>query len=681
MATPRKNSESSDTSSTLDSPGGAHEQSEHGHYDTKHEQLFSGLADQKQAAEQREEEKREISHPEDRSFAYRKPGAGNLMKEFLGNRGHILKGRGGMLDPQINRLNSKIIVSSLAQNSHIFKSTTIRARVRYTGAVVALNLPRFNWALRILSEFRHVHGQRLSLHQVTSRINKMRETSGNPSGTWEESSAERSAQDENQDRGRSETKFEQIRGNKSGNDVRSASRASSRGSYSISRVYSLSDEYTHHAVNNDSLQEREEEKKAEEGPTGEEGEFIVTWDGPLDPDNPRNAKLARKWVAVLVLSVGSLCVTCTASLYTMTYAQIMEEFHCSRMAATVGLSLFMLGLGLGPLVLAPLSEFYGRRIIYVTSFASLLIWLIPCAVAQNIETMLVARFFTGLSGSAFLSVAGGTVGDMFAGHELGAPMMIYTVSPFLGPELGPLLGGFICKYTSWRWSFYMLLTWAASVLMAIVFLVPETYHPVLLRRKAVKIRRETGDERWKSPIEMLERSVAQTLLFTTLHGFTLSQVGLSFMSLFVGMMVAISTDPLWRKNYARLVHKRETNAGKPCEYEPEWRLPPAIVGAPLVSVGLFIFARTLCRDVHWIAPKIGTGVFGLGTILVYSGIYTFLVDAYPLYAASALAANSFLRSSFSAVFPLFGIQMYNRLGFDWASTLLAFLTVAMAPFP
>lgn len=83
-------------------------------------------------------------------------------------------------------------------------------------------------------------------------------------------------------------------------------------------------------------------------------------------------------------------------------------------------------------------QFYGRRYIYIASFAFFLIWLIPCAVAQNIETMIVCRFLNGLSGSAFLSVAGGTVGDLFARHELAAPMVIYTSSPFVGPSVGPL---------------------------------------------------------------------------------------------------------------------------------------------------------------------------------------------------------------------------------------------------
>lgn len=69
---------------------------------------------------------------------------------------------------------------------------------------------------------------------------------------------------------------------------------------------------------------------------------------------------------------------------------------------------------------------------YIVSFTLFVIWLIPCAVAQNITTMLVARFFNGLVGSAFLSVAGGTVGDLFLRQDLQAPMMIYTASPFIG---------------------------------------------------------------------------------------------------------------------------------------------------------------------------------------------------------------------------------------------------------
>jgi multidrug resistance protein len=211
----------------------------------------------------------------------------------------------------------------------------------------------------------------------------------------------------------------------------------------------------------------------------EDRKYTVRWDGEDDPMNPRNMSRARKWLITFTMALCSMCVTCTSSLYTTTYSQIDEEFGSSRIVATLGLSLFVFGLGLSPMILGPLSEFYGRRPIYIGAFVFFTIWLVPCAVAPNIQTMLIARFFDGFSGSAFLSVAGGTVGDMFGQYELQAPMMVYTASPFIGPGLGPIIGGFINYYLDWRWSFYILLIWAAVMLAGIIFLIPETYHPVV----------------------------------------------------------------------------------------------------------------------------------------------------------------------------------------------------------
>ncbi|KAG9233193.1 major facilitator superfamily domain-containing protein [Amylocarpus encephaloides] len=454
----------------------------------------------------------------------------------------------------------------------------------------------------------------------------------------------------------------------------------------------------------------------------EKDPFEVRWDGgESDPMNPRSMTKARKWLVVIIVSLSSLCVTCTSSIYTSTYNQIEKEFDCPRIVATLGLSLFIMGLGIGPMLLGPLSEFYGRRPIYLASFTFFFIWIIPSAVAQNIQTMLISRFLDGLSGSAFLSVAGGTVGDMFNREQLQLPMLIYTGSPFVGPSIGPLIGGFINQYTNWRWTYYVLLIWSGANLAMITFLVPETYHPVLLRTKARRIRKETGDERWKAPLEKTDKSIRKTIglsllrpfqllifepmcfnlcLFSAIllgilylffgafsvvfqgnHGFTLSQTGITFLGLFTGMVLGSLTDPFWQWNYARLIKHREEETGEVGGSEPEYRLPPAIAGAFLVPAGLFMFAWTTYPSVHWIVPIIGSSIFGMGTLLVFSGVFTFLVDAYPLYAASSLAANSFARSSFGAAFPLFGVQMYHKLGDQWATSLLAFLTVAMMPFP
>ncbi|OAL44718.1 MFS general substrate transporter [Pyrenochaeta sp. DS3sAY3a] len=454
----------------------------------------------------------------------------------------------------------------------------------------------------------------------------------------------------------------------------------------------------------------------------EEGSaYLVSWDGDADPLNPRSMSMLRRWSIVLICAASSLCVTCTSSLYTSTYGQLMPEFGTSRLVCTLGLSLFVAGLGTGPMVLSPLSEFYGRRLIYICSFTFFLIWMIPCAVAPNMATMLIARFLDGVAGSAFLSVAGGTVGDMFAKHELSLPMMVYTASPFVGPEIGPLVGGFIVEGTTWKWCFYVLIIWSGVQLVLIVLFVPETYHPVLLRQKAIRLRKETGNQEWIAPIEKLDRSVSKTVLWSCIrpfqllffepmclnlcilsaillgilylffgafplvfqnnHGFSISQTGLAFLGLFVGMITGICTDPIWRRIYGRLVQQREEQGGEPGGSEPEFRLPSTIVGAWVVPIALFGFGWTTYPSVHWIVPIIFSAIFGVGLIWVYSGVFTFLVEAYPVYAASALAANSFARSYFAGAFPLFGVQMYNNLGYQWATTVLGFLALAMAPFP
>lgn len=118
-----------------------------------------------------------------------------------------------------------------------------------------------------------------------------------------------------------------------------------------------------------------------------------------------------------------------------TYPGMEESFQVSELVSTLGLSIFVLGLGFAPLLLGPLSEFYGRRNIYLASYVFFIIFNFMVAFSNNITTFLIARFFVGCSGAAFLSVAGGSVSDIFSPKDIGAPMAVYTSSPFLGKTI------------------------------------------------------------------------------------------------------------------------------------------------------------------------------------------------------------------------------------------------------
>lgn len=397
-------------------------------------------------------------------------------------------------------------------------------------------------------------------------------------------------------------------------------------------------------VDEEASEEQQEEKR---------DVIIVKWDGgDQDPMNPRRFSSMRKWLVVWINSCSALCVTVASSIYITTYDQMNAEFGNSRIVGTLGLSLFVFGLAIGPLFLAPMSEFYGRRPVYLVSYAFYTIWLVPSAVAKNIQTMLVARFLCGFSGSAFLSVSGGSVGDMFVRDKLQEPMMIFTGAPFLGPALGPVIGGFINQFTDWRWTYYVLLIWSGVQYFLLICFVPETYHPALLRKKAQNLRESTGDERYKAAMELQQKSVIKAiglslyrpmqllaqefmvqalclysaillgilylffgafpLVFRTNHGFPLYAQGLTFAGIMVGMILAVLSDPIWHRNYDRLINKREKATGEKDVAEPEFRLPPAIAGSILVPIGMFWFGWTTYRSIHWIVPLLGSAVFGAG---------------------------------------------------------------------
>ncbi|KAK4166482.1 major facilitator superfamily domain-containing protein [Cladorrhinum sp. PSN259] len=458
-----------------------------------------------------------------------------------------------------------------------------------------------------------------------------------------------------------------------------------------------------------------------DGDTAEIDPYEVAWvNGDLDPLNPRSLPSWRKWLIIIITSIGSFCVTHGSAIYTASYGPMIPEFHTTRLVATLALSSYVLGIALGPFW-SPLAEFYGRRPIYIASFVAFIIFVIPSALAKNIQTMIVVRFFQGLAGSAFLSVSGGTVSDLFTRDNMLMPMAVFSLSPFIGPSTGPLIGGLFVMYSGdWRWMHWYLMALGGATLLGLAVGVPETYHPVLLARKAKKLRKETGDERYYAPIERSTRSIPVTvglsllrpfqillhepmavilnvytavllgllylffgafpLIFRTNHGFNLWQVGLTFTGLLVSMVLACALTPVWDRVRHWLREKRLRETGE-LRDEPEDQLPQVIFGAPLITGGLFWFGFTSTPDIHWIVPLVGSAVFGLGMSFAFTGVFTFLVAAYPRYAASALASNALVRCSFAAAFPLFGYQMYEELGFQWATGLLAFITLALLPFP
>ncbi|KAJ7141175.1 major facilitator superfamily domain-containing protein [Mycena epipterygia] len=423
----------------------------------------------------------------------------------------------------------------------------------------------------------------------------------------------------------------------------------------------------------------------------------------------------KKWLAVVVISAGSFCVACASSMAIFTEKAMAEEFHVSHEPTILTVSLFVLGFGVGPLIMGPFSEVYGRAIIYQLSYIFLVLLSLPVVFAPNLAVAVVFRFLLGTSGASFLSVAGGSIADMFSESKVGNPMALYTICPFLGPVFGPLIGGFINQNLYWRWTYRILIIWTFVQLVAIFLFVPESYVPVLLKRKAQRLRQTTGDQSYWAPLDRHDISLTRSLLlscyvpfkllsfdrmallldiwdalllgilylmfqafpiiFENGHHFNVQTTGLTFLGIGLGMVIGLATQPFWNRLEAREAAKHGGKA------PPETLLIMGQVGGVLVPLSLYWFAFTTYPRVHWVVPIIASIPFGTGVFFVFTATFTYLVTAYRPIAASAMAANSAMRSSFAAAFPLFAGAMYQKLGPVGATALLAGLTTVMAPLP
>ncbi|OOF91783.1 hypothetical protein ASPCADRAFT_210761 [Aspergillus carbonarius ITEM 5010] len=443
--------------------------------------------------------------------------------------------------------------------------------------------------------------------------------------------------------------------------------------------------------------------------------FVVEWI-PNDPRNPMLFNQKLKWVYTIVAAFATFGVSMASSAYAGSIDQVIEHFNISTEVATLGVSLFVLGFAIGPLFWAPLSELVGRQLVFFVSYMGLSVFSAGATGSKNSWTLIILRFFAGSFGSSPLTNAGGLIADVFPAEERGLAMSVFAGSPFLGPTLGPVIGGFLGENAGWKWVEGFLATFTGLIWIVQSLLVPETYAPVLLRKRADRLTKLTGKiyiskldvERGRvsvgsafgaallrpwillfaEPIVLLLSTYmaiiygtlymlfdAFPIVYQELRGWSEGVGSLPFLGVMVGMMSAVGYNMWDNKRYKRVHEKHRGFA------PPEARLPPSMIGSITIPIGLFWFAWTNGLNVHWIVSIIASAPFGFGMVLVFLNIMSYLIDAYTIYAASVLAANSIIRSCFGAGFPLFTTYMYQNLGIHWASSIPAFLSIACLPFP
>ncbi|KAH8711800.1 major facilitator superfamily domain-containing protein [Phaeosphaeriaceae sp. PMI808] len=439
------------------------------------------------------------------------------------------------------------------------------------------------------------------------------------------------------------------------------------------------------------------------------------WNGPDDPENPHNWPTWQRFYHAIAPASLGFAVTFGTSVYTPSVSLISHEFDVSRTTALVGLTVFTLGLAFGPLATAPLSEGHGRKIIYLVSTPIFMLFTLGAGFSKSFASLVVCRFFSGLSGSASLAVGAGSNADLFPPRQRAVATSLFLAAPFAGPAIGPIVGGFVAQYKTWQWSQWCMIF---VTLAAYAFVVPskETYKPVILKKRAKKAgvkkiqglpaagnMKNTVALKVVRPLHMLATepavfffSMYTSFIFGVLflffaafpfvfqhppYLFTLSQTGLTFISIGIGVFLASITTVLIDQTIYQKQHRKAVAKGEQ-SIPPEHRLYSAMIGSSGIVIGLFWFGWCAETGQHWALCLVGAVLFTWGNLCVFTSGALYLVDVYgPLNGASAIAANGVSRYTFSAVFPLFTVQMYEALGIGWATSVLGFLALLMLPIP
>ncbi|KAI9838424.1 MAG: hypothetical protein M1838_004612 [Thelocarpon superellum] len=444
-----------------------------------------------------------------------------------------------------------------------------------------------------------------------------------------------------------------------------------------------------------------------------DGLILADWYATDDAANPQNWSQWKKAFVALQIDLYTFVVYAGSSIYVSSELGVMAEFGVGAPKASLGLALYVLGYGIGPLLWAPMSEIptFGRNVPYVASFAIYLILCVPTALSNNLAGLLVLRFLQGFLGSPCLANGGASMQDLYSFMYLPYSLSSWVSAAFAAPALGPLISGFAVTAENWRWSLWEILWMASPVFLLWFFFLPETSASNILLRRATRLRQLTGNERIRSQAEINRRGLTTNaivfdalikpleimikdpaVLFTNLYtaltygiyysffevfalvygpiyGFNLGETGALFVCIVVGCVLAMAI--YFSYIHFSLIPDMKANGMRP----QEWRLRPALLAVFGPPIGLFLFAWTANEHVHWIVSVIGITIYALSCYILLQCIFVYIPMTYPPYAASLFASNDLCRSAFATGAVLFSRPMFINLGIGQGVSLLAGLSV------
>ncbi|KAL7942043.1 MFS general substrate transporter [Trichoderma barbatum] len=423
-----------------------------------------------------------------------------------------------------------------------------------------------------------------------------------------------------------------------------------------------------------------------------DGVILVDWYTIDDPANPHNWSSLKRSYIVFVICLYTWVTYVAGSVFAFSEPGIVEHFGVSMEASELGLALYVLAYGVGPLIFGPLTEIpaIGRNPVYYLTFIVFFALSFPAATINSFGGLLAVRFFAGFFGSVGIAIGGASIGDVFTLIYFPYGLGWWVLSFWAGPAIGPTFAGFAAMAKGWRWPLWEVVWICAVMAIFLLALTPETSSPNILLRRAKRLRKLTGDARLQSQSEIDQKHMtgSAVLIAALIRPFeiTIKDPSIFFVNLYTALTYAIyftffEVFPLIGSILALILYFAYLHFYmipdniKSGFREQEHRLLPAIFGSVVLPVGLFIFAWTARASIHWIVPLIGVTIFVLGQYMVIQGLFMYVPVSYPQYAASIFTGNDLIRSAVATGCILAARPMFIKLGVHKGVTVLAGLSI------
>ncbi|KAK2018362.1 major facilitator superfamily transporter, partial [Colletotrichum eremochloae] len=438
------------------------------------------------------------------------------------------------------------------------------------------------------------------------------------------------------------------------------------------------------------------------------------WNGSNDPDNPYNWPPLRKISISVIVSFGQLVTLMSTSMMAAALGRISHDLGIDESTTQITFSIFILGLAFAPFPIASFSEMYGRKPVWLFCNAFYVLWNALCPVGRLPALMVVGRFLAGSGASVGITLTGPIMADMYHKEDHGRSLAIATFVPYLGPALGPVVGGIITQKLDWPWLFYILSIFNAVIWVVGLVLVRESYTPVLLARKRKAAAATSGSispgptsfrvaaskmaANLRRPMQLLwQRPIIQVialimalnfgvycLLLSTFATLWINRYGQSeFISTLHYIAVSVGTTVATQVGgrFMDWIFAKQKARSPSGSTSPEFRVPCLVPPVILIPVGLFWYGWAAEVGAHWAIVDAGVAVFVCGSFLLAQAMLAYLLDEFS-HAASANAASRMLSNVLGFVFPIFAPQLFARLGYGWGNSMLAFLFIGLGcPVP